>query len=324
MAILITGGTGNIGAALARSLIKKGEKVVLFDIVPRIERIADIQDKVKLIKGDLGVWPEVLNAVNANEIQGIFHLGGWLSGPSDENPWGSFQTNVVGTLNVLEAARIFGVERVFFASTIATFGLETNQIITDETLQRPSTMYGAGKLYGELLGRFYRRKFGLDFRSIRYFGAVGPGARPTPHAAYKSLMIENAALGKPYECPVSEETITYLTYYKDAIRATEMLYYAPRERIKTICYNVVGIPQAMTAKSMELAIKKVIPDAKIIFKPDPMLTKFAKGLYQAFEGFDDSRAREEWGWKPLYSTLEKMVADFVREVRKSPHLYASF
>lgn len=321
MPVLITGGTGYIGAGLARSLVEKGEDAVLFDIAPRTECIADIKDKVKLIQGDLTVWPEVLNVVKENNIQGIFHLGGMLSGPSDANPWASFQTNVVGTMHTLEAARLFGVKRVFFASTAITFGSATSHVITDETLQRPSTMYGAGKLYGELLGRFYQRKFGLDFRCLRFFGVIGPGAKLTPHAAYKSVMIENAALGKAYECPVAEDTVTFLTYFKDAVRAIEMLYNAPRGEIKTTCYNVVGMSRPTTAKALAQTVKQHIPAASIRFKPDPALNEFAKGVYQSIDVFDDSRAREEWGWEPLYGNLEEMVADFIQEVRTRPQLY---
>jgi nucleoside-diphosphate-sugar epimerase len=177
VSILITGGTGRLGTGLAKELVGRGEKVVLFDVATREERLTDIKDKVKVVLGDLKVWPEVLNVVKDNDVEGIFHHGSMLSLPSDENPWASFQTNVAGTMHVLEAARLFGVKRVVFASTEATYGLGTTGVITEETLQRPITMYGAGKLYGELLGRFYRRKFGLDFRAIRYFTVLYPGAK---------------------------------------------------------------------------------------------------------------------------------------------------
>ena len=123
MAILITGGTGFLGAGLARKLLERGEDVVLFDVFPRLERIPDIKDKVKVIQGDLKVWPEVLNAVKDNKVEGVFHLGAMLSLPSEENPWASFQTNVAGTMYILEAARLFGVERTVFASSGATYGL---------------------------------------------------------------------------------------------------------------------------------------------------------------------------------------------------------
>ncbi len=321
MPILITGGTGFIGAALARTLVERGEDVILFDVAPRIERVADIRDKVKVVRGDLQVWPEVLNVIQENKVEGIFHLGSMLSGPAEENPWAAFQTIAAGTMHVLEGARLFGVKRIVFSSTSATYGLGTSGVITDETIQRPITIYGAGKLFGEHLGRFYRRKFGLDFRCLRYFAVIGPGAKPTPVVAYNSYMIENAALGKPYECIVSEDAAVPITYFKDAVRATEMLYDAPEEKIKTICYNIAGVSSAKTAKELALAVKKFVPEARITFKPDPEFMKFFREFFASMRVFDDSRAREEWGWKPEYTDLEKLVEDFLREVRTRPQWY---
>jgi len=319
MSILITGGTGFIGIGLTHKLVERGEDVVLFDIVPQSERVADIKDKIKVIQGDLKVWPEVLNAVKNNSVEGIFHLGSMLSLPSEENPWASFQTNVAGTMHVLEAARLFGVKRMVFTSTAATYGLGTTEVITDDTLQRPITMYGAGKLYGELLGRFYHRKFGLDFRALRYCAVMGPGVKTIAVTQYNPWMVENAALGKPYECFVSEDTAIPVTYFKDAIRAIEMLYYAPKEKIKTMCYNISGVSPAQTAKALELAIKKIIPEAKITYKPDPVTMEFFRN--QTIKVIDDSRAREEWGWEPLYTDFEKLVADFIQEVRTKTEFY---
>ena len=319
MSILITGGTGFIGVGLARSLLEKGEDVVLFDIAPRSERVVDIKDKVKIVPGDLKVWPEVLNAVKDNKVEGIFHLGSMLSLPSEENPWASFQTNVAGTMYVLEAARLFGVKRLVFASTAATYGLGIGEVVTDETIQRPINMYGAGKLYGELLGRFYCRKFGLDFRAMRYLAVMGPGVKTMAVTQYNAWMVENAALGKPYECFVTEDTAIPVTYLKDAIRAAEMLYYAPKEKIKMMCYNISGVSPAQTAKELEMAIKKFIPDAKITYKPDPVAVEIMRSL--KIKVLDDSWARQEWGWQPLYTNYEKVVEDFIQEVRTRPEFY---
>ncbi len=319
MSVLITGGTGGIGVGLAHELVKKGEDVVLFDIAPRTERVADIKDKVKVVQGDLKVWPEVLNVVKENNVAGIFHHGSMLSLPSEANPWATFQTNVVGTMHVLEAARLFGVKRMVFASTDATYGLETGEVITDETLQRPITMYGAGKLYCELLGRFYRRKFGLDFRCLRYCPVVLPGVKVRTLPMFILWMIEYSALGKPFECFVTEDIAAPIIYYKDAIRATMMLYDAPQEQIKTVCYNLSGVAPTPTAKELEMAIKKIIPDAKITYKPDPLVMEYYRS--RGVSIIDDCRAREEWGWQPLYTDYEKVVADFILEVRTRPQFY---
>lgn len=320
MSILITGGTGFIGVGLTHKLVERGEEVVIFDVVPRSERFAGIKKgKVKVVQGDLKVWPEVLNAVKENKVEGIFHLGSMLSSPSEENPWASFQVNVVGTMHVFEAAQLFGVKRVVFPSSIVTFGLGTGEVVNDETLQRPITMYGAGKLYGELLGRFYRRKFGLDFRCLRYASVIGPGVKTMAVTQYNSWMIENAALGKPYECFVTPEAAVPVTYFKDAISAIEMLYYAPVEQIKTVCYNISGVSPTRSAKELEMAVKKFIPDARITYKPDPVTMEYFRS--QKIKVFDDRRAREEWGWKPQYTDFEKVVADFIQEVRTRPRFY---
>jgi len=320
LSILITGGTGFIGLGLARRLVERGENVVLFDIAPRFELIADIKDKAKVIQGDLTVWSEVMNVVKENNVQGIFHLGAMLSETSESNPWASFQSNVLGTMHVLEAARLFGIKRVVFSSAVATFGPgRASDVITDETLQRPTTMYGIGKLFGELLGRFYRRRFDLDFRCLRYCAVIGPGAKSKALAQYNAWMIESATLGKAFECYVSEDTAIPVTYFKDAIRAAETLYDAPKEKIKTVCYNISGVSPVQTAKELELAIKKLIPEAKITYKPNALATEFIKGLN--IKVIDDSRAREEWGWQPLYSNLHDVVADFINEVRTKPQFY---
>ncbi|HEY82505.1 MAG TPA: NAD-dependent epimerase/dehydratase family protein [Dehalococcoidia bacterium] len=319
MSILITGGTGFIGVGLARQLVERGKEVVLFDIAPQTERLADLKDKVKVVRGDLKVWPEVLNAVRENGVEDIFHLGAMLSVPSEQNPWGSFQTNIAGTTYVLEAARLFGVKRVIFPSSIASYGLDTDEVITDVTLQRPITMYGIGKVYGELVGRFYRRKFGLDFRCLRYCGVIGPGVKTPGIAQYNAWMIESAVLGRPFECFVTEDTAVPVTYFKDAIHATLMLYDAPKEQIKTVCYNISEVSPAPTAKELELAIKKFIPEAKVTYKPDPLVMEFYRN--QSMKAIDDTKARQEWGWQPLYKSLEDIVADFIQEVRTRPQFY---
>ncbi|MCK4581263.1 MAG: NAD(P)-dependent oxidoreductase, partial [Dehalococcoidia bacterium] len=105
MKVLVTGGTGFIGAELSRTLVERGEDVVLFDIAPGTARIADIRDKVKVVQGNLACWPEVFNVIKDYSIEGIYHLGSMLSVPSNANPWASFQVNVVGTMHVLEGAR---------------------------------------------------------------------------------------------------------------------------------------------------------------------------------------------------------------------------
>ena len=198
MSILITGGTGWVGTGLAHRLVERGEDVILFDIAPQIERVAEIKNNVKVVQGDATVWPEVLNVLKENNVEGILHLGR----PESPTPWAAYEGHVSGIMHVLEAARLFEVKTVLFTSSMMTYGLGIpTDTITDETLQRPDTEYGVTKLYGELIGRSYRKRFDLDFRCIRYPNIFGPGFfRLHLKTQYIGWMILNAALGRPAEC----------------------------------------------------------------------------------------------------------------------------
>ena len=320
MSKLITGGTGYIGAELARILANRGEEVVLFDIVINYHRIEDIKDRVKIVPGDLGNWSEVLNVVKDNNVTEIYHLGSILTYLSELNPWASFRTNVIGTYHVLEAARIFGVKKMMFTSTLGTFGLRMDEVLTDTSLQRPVSMYGCGKLYGEGLGRFYSNNFGLDFRSIRYAHMIGPNVSTPGHWA--PPMIQDAILGRPNECLYgTPESTVSMIYVRDAARAADMVLQAPREKNKMTNYNVAGIPAVISATELEAILVKRFPKTRVTYKPVPLSQKAVYKSLSVMKVFDDSYARKEWGWEPQYATPEEIISIFERDVKEHPGRY---
>jgi threonine 3-dehydrogenase len=319
---LITGGTGFLGSQLARVLVDRGEDVLLFDIHPSLERIKDIRDKVRVVPGNLAYWPEVMNVVKENRIKGIYHLGSMLSVPSQANPWASFQTNVCGTMHVLEAARLFDVEKVLFISSVSTYGYGVPRVVTDDSLQRPTSMYGSGKLYCELLGRFYRTKFGLDFRTFRSPTLVGPGVRTPGVTQYISLMIEYGTLGKPFVCNVARDTRNAgLMYFKDAVRALDLLYRASKEQIKTVNYNVSGLKGSLSAGELEEVVKNHVGDFSVTYQPDKEIVEYLEKYKTGMQVIEDANARAEWGWEPVYQDLNGLVADFVEEIRTRPDFF---
>jgi len=320
MNVLITGGTGFIGAVLARTHVRRGDEVTILDIAPNMSRIRDVASDVKMVQGNLSYPSEVFNAVRDNKIECILHLGSMLSAPSDANPWASFQVNVVGTVNVLEAARLFGGATVVFPSTIATFGLDTGMVADDATVQHPTTMYGCGKAYSENLGRFYRAKFGLDFRALRFPSVIGPGAKVRHVSQYNAWMIEFPLRGKPFECFVTENTKMPIMYFKDAANAIDSIASAPATAIKTVNYNVAGITPTISAKEIEAVVRRRVPDAKITYVPDPVITEYYKTF--KIEKFDDSRARKEWGWCRAYPDIDTVLLDFKAELTEHPEWYA--
>lgn len=319
MSTLITGGTGFIGAQVVRVLLEKGEKdIVVFDINPSTKLLDDVADQVEVVRGDLGNFSHVLSLVKNVRPTVIYHLGGMLSVPSDADNAASFRANAMGTFHVLEAARLFEVPQVLFSSTLATYGLDVrDDAVNDYTLQRPQLFYGATKVFCELMGLFYRRKFGLDFRGVRYPSIVGPGVKTPGVVQYTSWVIEECAKGNPYTMYVKPDTKCPVMYYKDAARAIVMLREAPLADIKMVNYVIAGVTPIATAQELADMVKDRLPDAQINFEPDLELQKILDKLLLPV---DDSIGRKEWNWKPEYNQ-ERIVDDFLEEMRMHPQRY---
>ena len=315
MSILITGGSGLIGASLTQMIVELGERPTIFDIAPIHPILRKIESKFKYFQGSLDHLPELLNVIKTEAIDTVFHLGGMLSMPSENKPWASFQSNVVGTFNVLEAARLEKVDQVIYSSTIATYSKDIqSNVIDDFTLQRPTTMYGATKVFGELLGRVYARKYGIDFRGVRFPSVVGPGAKTAHMSIYHAWTIEEPLKGNPYEIYVEPETRVPAIYFKDAVRALWLLSRAKREEIKTMVYIIAGLTPPYSAKELAEAVRSRIPGARLTFKPDPTLMELVKEIGTL--RFNEERAQAEWGWKTSYS-LPEMVDDFTEEFNQN-------
>lgn len=311
---LITGGLGFIGTYLAHALIKKGEKVVLFDIVSSSPLIKDIREKVTIVQGNLASWAEVLEVVKQYKIDGIYHTGALLSASAEEKPITAYEVNAGGTFNVLEAARLFDVERVIFTSTIASYGLGLDRV-NEDTLQMPISMYGVTKVFSERLGEYYHRKFGVDFRAVRLPSIIGPGRGGGGASAYSTLMISEPALKRPYQVTVEEDVIMPILYIKDCVDCLIRLYEADNAKLKRRVYCIAGV--SPTAREIADEVKRVLPSADIQFKPDRELTEIVRSWPKYLE---ESRAGQEWGWKTQYS-LREMVEDFIKEVQTHPERY---
>ncbi len=316
MAILVTGGTGFIGAQVVRELVRQGERPTVFDINERKTLLKGVEDKVTVMKGDVANYSHVFNAVKQHGIDVIYHLGSMLSVPSDADPWSSFRVNAQGTFNVLEAARILGVRQVIFSSTLATYGLDIQEeMIDDYTLQRPTLFYGCTKVFSELMGRFYKRKFGLDFRGVRYPAIVGPGVKTPGVVQYYAWAIEEAYKGNPFKIWVTPETQCAAQYYKDAALSIIQCAKAPLENIKMGVYVLGGM--FLSAQELVDNIKKFLPKAQLTFEPNVEIVEVVKRLSRPV---DERCAREEFGWVGQYP-IERTIEDFIKELRDNPEMY---
>jgi nucleoside-diphosphate-sugar epimerase len=314
MATMITGGAGFIGSCLAKLLIDEGEKPVLFDIAPVQGPLTEMDGRFIFERGSLAHLPVVMDCVERHAVDRIFHLGGMLSLPSEQNPWGAFDANVVGTYNILEAARIKKMRQVVYGSTIATYSKDIQGgTIDDRTIQRPSSFYGITKTFGELTGRWYHRRFGLDFRGVRLPSIVGPGAKTAHMSIYNAWAIEYSIKGLPYTLNCDPETRCPALYYKDAAMALKGLAAADPSRIRTRVYNIAGIAPLFSASELVKVIEKRMPEAQLSFNPDPVVVELLRELGAL--KISDECARLEWGWQLAYP-LDAMVDDFIGEFER--------
>ncbi len=311
MRVAVTGGTGFLGAHLARALAARGDDVICLDVATSTPLLEDVEG-VRIVRCDVGWWPELIQAVQDAQPELIFHSAGILSAFAEERPHAAYRVNTMGTLNVLEAARIFGDIGVVFTSTIATYGPGVGETVTETTQQRPTTMYGVTKVFGELLGEYYVGRFGLDYRGIRLASVIGPGRGPGGASAYSSLIVSEPAHGRAFKAPVTEETTMPLVYVKDAVDALLQIAAAEEADLTRRTYGISGF--SPTAGELAEAVRGAVPGADISFAPDEQLVAIVHSWPQRL---DTSEASGDWGWTERFD-LARAVGDFVGELKVNP------
>jgi nucleoside-diphosphate-sugar epimerase len=174
--ILVTGGLGFIGRHLVRSLSQLQKQVRVLDLNVAL-REPDIPPQVDLVKGDVRLAQDVRTACEGVGL--IFHTAANANGSiSVEDLRFDFETNVQGTLNVLEAAKEVGVQRLIYMSSASVYGTPQCCPINEEHPTRPFLPYGASKLTGEVYALVYHATYGLPVVAGRPFCVYGPGEKP--------------------------------------------------------------------------------------------------------------------------------------------------
>ena len=195
MAILITGGNRLPGRHLTRHLLQSGQQVVIFDAVPNRQAVAEVADQVKIVQGDVMEPTALIDAIRSNNVEGIIHLAYYLGTGGMRNPLPSINVNCIGTTNVFEAARISGIKRVVYMSSVAVYPMRTT--LTGPELDEdappapdadnPAGLYGACKLFNEHTAEYYANAYGLDPIGIRPTSVFGEGRRPATWSCWRSF-----------------------------------------------------------------------------------------------------------------------------------------
>jgi len=309
--ILVTGACGQIGSELVPALRERygGENVIATDIEetnPELRKDGPFEFMDVTQRGAIGA------VVDRYRVDTVYHLAAILSATGEKKPQLAWDVNINGLYKILEIARERRVTRVFCPSSIAAFGPETPRDNTpQETVLRPTTMYGVTKVAGELLGDYYFRRFELDVRGVRYPGIISSEAPPGGGTTdYAVEIFYEAIKHQKYTCFLKEDTVLPMMYMPDCIKATLDVMAADLAQLERHTdFNLA----AMSFSPAELVaeIQKHIPEFTCEYKPD-----FRQEIADSWpRTIDDSAAREEWGWSPEYD-LAAMVADMLEKLGK--------
>jgi UDP-glucose 4-epimerase len=318
--ILITGGSGLVGAYAVNMLLERGERPVVFDVALN-ERLLNAvgvdTSKITMIRGDMADMPALISAIRDNGCDRIIHLAAFLGEEVQRRPYSGVRLNFMGTVNVFEAARLEKVQRVIFPSSgtvyLGSLGEGVKKI--DESIpMNPPSVYAATKASCEFMGRAYAKRYGFEFICLRYTGGLygpSPAALKATREIAIQQMIRAAVKGEPAKIswPYGPAEILY---GKDAAKGTVLA--VCKDEFKDTLFHI-GNAVMLSGEDIVQAIRKKFPGSniEIVRANNPMPYPDSR------LSSDFSRAREQLGYEPDYP-IDKAVEDYGATLKKLENL----
>lgn len=304
--VLVTGAGGQIGSELVPALRRGlgGAAVMATDLRPLAGELAEAGPSAVVDCLDAAA---VAEAAARHDADTVFHLAALLSATAERDPTRAWRINMETLANVLEVAR----ERrlaLFVPSSVAAFGPSTPpDPAPQDTLQRPTSIYGVTKVAGELLCDYYQQRWGVDTRGLRYPGLISHSAPPGGGTTdYAVAIFHHAVRDGRYTCFLAADTRLDMMYMPDAVRAAVELMDADPERLAhRNAFNVTAMQ--LTPAGLAAEIRRHLPGFEIAYEVDPVRQRIAESWPRRM---DDAAAREEWGWRPEYD-LPRMAEDML-------------
>lgn len=256
MRILITGGAGFIGSHTAEALLEEGLEITVFDNLStgKLENISEIRSRIRFVEGDIRDF-EALKAA-MDDADAVLHLAAVVSVPESINqPHLAHEINATGTLNVLEAARQCGIQRVVLASSAAVYGDNPEMPLSEEANLRSLSPYAAQKCLAEIYASVYAHLHGLSPIVLRYFNVFGPRQDPqSPYSGVLSRFIAAATLNQPVTIFGDGHQTRDFVYVKDVAQANVRALLADPEQ-GGVAYNVGTGSAISILEAFEMILK---------------------------------------------------------------------
>jgi UDP-glucose 4-epimerase len=318
--ILITGGSGLVGAYAVGMLLERGARPVVFDVALNERLLGAVgvdTGKVTLIRGDMMDLPALISALRDHDCDRIIHLAAFLGEEVQRRPYSGVRLNFMGTVNVFEAARLERVVRVIFPSSGTVYlgslgeGLEK---IDEKIPINPPSVYAATKASCEFMGRAYAKRYGFEFVCLRYTGGLygpSPAALKATREIAIQQMIRAAVKGEAAKIswPYGPAEILY---GKDAAKGTVLAVL--KDKFKETLFHI-GNGKMLSGDDIVAAVRKAYPgsDVTLVKGNNPM------PYPESRLASDFSRAQDELGYEPDY-TIEKAVLDYGATIKKLENL----
>lgn len=311
--ILVIGASGQIGQELTQKLrmiygnnhviasdIREGENDI---VLSGPFEIVNATDKATLLK-----------IIKKYKVTQVYLLAAMLSATAEKQPIQAWNLNINSLLAVLNLAKEKHIKKVYWPSSIVVFGPTAPKKNTPQnTIMKPTTIYGISKVAGEFWCNYYYEKFGVDVRSLRYPGIISwkskPGGGTTDYAVD---IYFDALQKKSYQCFLSKNTRLPMMYMEDAVEATIQLMQTNTKNVTIRTgYNLAAM--SFTPEEIALEIKQYIPEFKISYRPDSR-QQIANSWP---ESIDNSKARKDWNWQHTYN-LSSMTSEIIKNLKKNP------
>jgi len=317
MSVLITGGMGALGSAVARNLVGKGDTPILYDKVEDYTLVSDIKKKIIYIEADILDLAKLITTVKEYRVDTVIHTVAVLS---KADPKVTIEVNTRSTENVLWASKECNLSKVVFTSSRAAYSEVKGAHLAptyeplneDYPISDPMGVYGVTKVYGEQLGNQFNQLFGIDFVSLRFSNMYGPGRllkNPNSPMVLPCRIIENAMLGKPFRWPRGGDQKDDYIYYDDAAEGIVLATTVknPKHRV----FNI-GTGKAFGLRDFAEAAKRHYPEFHAEIGPG--LDHVGSGFI-TYSIYDISRAKEELGYTPQCD-VETGVARYIEDMER--------
>jgi len=307
MPICVIGGTGFIGPRVIRRLVARGEDVVCMDINPGTASFADLGQHVRVVRGDVTQFEDVMRTMVEAKPSRVINLSYNLG--SDLAPHLAVKLNVLGMDNCFEAARLCGVQRVVYASSVAVSGQQRHygeRLVNEDDPRHGDNQYAINKMFNEWQAQDYIAKYGMSITGVRPANVTGPDKvrGSVDHVQCITQPARGQAVTFPYEdfmrLPIHVEDIA-------EVFVRVLLADAPRYPI----YNSGGT--VISLGELAEMVRAFLPEARITFEHETG-GKERSGNYLV----DNSRLRQEF--EVEYPPFRQRVLEIINDIRRAEGL----